>query len=80
MTKYTLVKDKLYRMLDYYTCKAKNCKVFSECFSNIGWFIVETTEVIIKSDLVYLDKNRLLKWINSEIIVLYIAYTMNSKN
>lgn len=80
MTKYTLVKDKLYRMLDYYTCKAKNCKDFSECFLNIGWFIVETTEVIIKSDLVYLDKNRLLKWINSEIIVLYIAYTMNSKN
>lgn len=80
MTKYTLVKDKLYRMLDYYTRKAKNCKDFSECFSNIGWFIVETTEVISKSDLVYLDKNRLLKWINSEIIVLYTAYTMKSKN
>lgn len=80
MTKYTLVKDKLYRMLDYYTCKAKNCKDLFECFSNIGWFIVETSEVISKSDLAYLDKNKLLKWVNSEIIVLYIAYTMKTKN
>lgn len=80
MTKYTIVNDKLYRMLDYYTCKAKNCKDFFECFSNIGWFIVETSEVISKSDLTYLDKNKLLKWANSEIIVLYIAYKMKSKN
>ncbi len=80
MTKYELVKDKLYRMLDYYTRKAKNCKDLPECFSNIGWFIVETSEVISKSDLAYLDKNKLLKWVNSEIIVLYIAYTMKSKN
>lgn len=79
MTKYTLVKDKLYRMLDYYTCKVKNCKDFSECFSNIYWFIVETTEVINKSDLVYSDKIKLLKWVYSEITVLYMSYAMQSK-
>ena len=80
MTKYTLVKDKLYRMLDYYTCKAKNCKDFSECFSNIYWFIVETTEVINKSDLAYSDKIKILKWVYSEITVLYMSYAMQSKN
>lgn len=28
MTKYTLVKDKLYRMLDYYTSKVKKLQRF----------------------------------------------------
>ena len=32
MTNYTLVKDKLYRMLNYYTCKVKNCKDFLNVF------------------------------------------------
>lgn len=80
MTKYTLVKDKLYRILGYYTRKAKNCKDFSECFSLIGWFIVEASEDINKSDLAYSDKIKLLKWVNSEITVLYMYYAMQSKN
>lgn len=78
MTKYTLVKDKLYRMLEHYTFKAKNCKDFFECYSTIGWFIVETTEIISKSDLDYSDKKKLLIWINSEISVLYMFYKMHN--
>lgn len=78
MTKYTLVKDKLYRMLENYTFKAKNCKDFFECYSIIGWFIAETSEIISKSDLDYSDKKKLLIWINSEISVLYMFYKMHN--
>lgn len=74
MTKYTLVRDKLYRIINYYIDKAKNCKDFFEYYLNIGWYIVETTEIISKSGLDYSDKKKLLNWINSEISVLYIYY------
>ena len=74
MIKYVLVKNKLYRTLDYYIDKAKNCKDLFECYSNIGWFIVETSEIISKSDLDYSDKKKLLIWVNSEISVLYRFY------
>lgn len=74
MTKYALIRDKLYHTLDYYISKAKNCKDFIECYSNIGQFMTETSEIISKSDLDYSDKKKLLNWINSEISVLYMYY------
>lgn len=78
MTKYTLVSDKLYMILDYYIGKAKNCKDFFECYFNIAWFLVETGEIISKSTLDYSDKKKLLIWINSEISVLYMYYKMHN--
>lgn len=74
MTKYALVRDKIYHKLDYYIDKAKNCKDFFECYLNIAWFMQETGEIISKSDLDYSDKKKLLKWVNSEISVLYMYY------
>lgn len=78
MTKYTLVKDKLYRMLDYYTCKAKECKDFLEWHTLISRYLVESSEFISKSDLSYSDKIKLLKWVNSEITVLYMSFSIQS--
>ena len=80
MTKYTLVSDKLYRILDYYIDKAKECKDFLEWNTVIGWYLVESSEIVSKSDLSYSDKIKLIKWLNSEIIVLYMTYTMYLKN
>lgn len=80
MTKYTLVQDKLYQILGYYTDKAKECKDFLEWHILISWYLVESSEFISKSDLSYLDKIKLLKWVNSEISVLHMSFAMQPKN
>lgn len=74
MTKNTLVKDKLYRTLNYYIDRAKECKDFFELHTLIGWYLVESSEVVSKSDLDNPTKKQLLLWINSEISVLYNMY------
>ena len=80
MTKYTLVKDKLYRIFDYYIGKAKECKDFFECHTLIDWYIVESSEVVSKSALDNPAKKELLFWVNSEISVLYSIYKLYSKD
>lgn len=78
MTKYTLVQDKLYQIFDYYNDKAKECKDFLEWHTLISWYLVESSEFISKSDLSYSDKIKLLKWVNLEITVLYMSFSMQS--
>lgn len=80
MTKYKLVKDKLYQKLDYYSEKSRECKDLMEFFTTLGWFIVESSEVISKSALQYSDKKKLLFWICEEMNVLYMLYKLNTKN
>lgn len=80
MTKYELVKDKLFQKLDYYSEKTRECKDLSEFFIMLGWFIVESSEVISKSDLEYPDKKQLLFWMCKETNVLYMLYKLNTKN
>lgn len=80
MTKYTLVSDKLYRILDYYIDKAKECKDLLEWYILIGWYLVEASEVVSKSGLDNSAKKQLLIWVNSEISVLYSIYKLYSKD
>ena len=80
MTKYELVKDKLFQKLNYYSEKAIECKDLVEFFIMFGWFIVESSEVISKSDLEYSDKNKLLFWVSEEMKVLCELYKLNTKN
>lgn len=74
MTRYTLVKDKLHRIFNYYIKKARECKDLIEFFSLLGWFIVETSEVISKSDLSHKDKETLVFWVKDEMTVLRMIY------
>lgn len=80
MTKYDLVKDKIYQKIDYYIEKTRECKDLIEFFTLLGWFIVESSEFISKSDLDYSDKKKLLFWICEEMNVLYMLYKLNTKN
>ena len=80
MTKYELVKDKIYRKLRYYIEKARECEDLIEFLKLIGWFIVESSEAISKSDLGYSDKKKLLLWAIEEMNVLYMIYKLNIKN
>ena len=80
MTKYELVKDKLFQKLNYYTEKTRECKDLIEFFIVLGWFTVESSEVISKSDLQYSDKKKLLLWSCEEKNVLYELYKLNTKN
>lgn len=80
MTKYELVKDKIYQKLNYYIEKARECKDLVEFFRVIGWFIVELSEFISKSDLDYSDKKKLLFLSIEEMNVLYMIYKINIKN
>lgn len=80
MTKYELVKDKIYQKLNYCIEKARECKDLIEFFTLIGWFIVESSEFISKSDLDYSDKKKLLFWVIEEMNVLYMIYKLNIKN
>lgn len=80
MTKYELVKDKLFHKLNYYSEKAIECKDLIEFSIMIGWFTVESSEVISKSDLQYSDKKKLLLWMCQEQYVLYEIYKLNTKN
>lgn len=80
MTKYELVKDKIHQKLDYYIEKAIECKDLIEFFTMLGWFIVESSEFISKSDLDYSDKKKLLFWVCEEMNVLYMLYKLNTKN
>ena len=77
MTKYELVKDKLFKNLNYYSEKAIECKDLVEFFIILGWFTVESSEVISKSDLQYSDKKKLLFWVSEEMNVLYEYYKLN---
>ncbi len=80
MTKYDLVKDKIYQKIDYYIEKARECKDLIEFFTLLGWFIAESSELISKSDLEYSDKKELLLWVREEMNVLYMIYKLNIKN
>lgn len=80
MTKYELVKDKLFQKLNYYSEKARECEDLIEFFTMLGWFIQESSEVISKSGLDYSDKKKLLFWICDETNVLYMLYKLNTKN
>lgn len=80
MTKYVLVKDKLFQKFNYYIEKVRECKDLTEFFNLLGWFIVESSEVISKSDLQYSDKKKLLYWVCDETNVLYELYKLNTKN
>lgn len=80
MTKYELVKDKLLQELNYYSEKTRECKDLIEFFIMLGWFTVESSEVISKSDLQYSDKKKLLFWMIEEKNVLYELYKLNTKN
>lgn len=80
MTRYELVKDKLFQKLDYYSEKTRECNDLIEFFTLSGWFIVESSEFISKSDLDYSDKKKLLFWEIEEMNVLYMLYKLNIKN
>lgn len=80
MTKYELVKDKIYQKLNYCIEKARECKDLIEFFTLLGWFIVESSEFISKSDLDYSDKKKLLFWAIEEMNVIYMIYKLNIKN
>lgn len=80
MTKYELVKDKIYQKLNYYIEKARECTDLIEFFNLLGWFIAESSEFISKSDLDYSDKKKLLLWVCDEMNVLYRHYKLNIKN
>lgn len=81
MTKYELVKDELFQKLNYYSEKARECKDLIEFFNMLGWFTIETSEVISKSDLQYSDKKELLLFlVYGEKYVLYEFYKLNTKN
>ena len=80
MTKYELVKDRLFQKLDYYIGKAIECKDLIEFFITLGWFTVESSEVISKSDLQYSDKMELFFWVSKEMNVLCEFYKLNTKN
>ena len=80
MTNYILVKDKLFQKLNYYSEKTRECKDLIEFFIVLGWFTVESSEVISKSDLQYTDKKKLLFWMSEEMNVLYMIYKSNTKN
>lgn len=80
MTKYELVKDKLFQKLNYYSEETRECKDLIEFFNVLGWFTVESSEVISKSDLQYTDKKKLLFWMMEEMNVLYMFYKLNTKN
>ena len=80
MTKYELVKDKLFQKLNYYSEEARECKDLIEFFNVLGRFTVELSEVISKSDLQYTDKKKLLFWMREEMNVLYMFYKLNTKN
>lgn len=81
MTKYELVKDELFKKLNYYSEKAIECKDLIEYFNMVGWFTVETCEVLSKSDLQYSDKKELvfLMLVYGEKYVLYEFYKLNTK-
>lgn len=80
MTKYELVKDKLFKKFNYYSEKVRECKDLIEFFTMIGWFIVESSELISKSDLEYSDKKKLLLWSSEEMNVLCVIHKLNTKN
>ena len=80
MTKYELVKDKLFKKLNYYSEKTRECKDLIEFLITLGWFTVESSEVISKSDLQYSDKMELLFWVSDEMNVLCELYKLNTKN
>ena len=46
----------------------------------LGWFTVESSEVISISDLQYSDKMELLFWVSEEMNVLCELYKLNTKN
>lgn len=79
MTKYELVKDKLFHKLNYYSEKTRECKDLIEFFIMKSWFTVESSEFISKSDLQYSDKKKLLLWVHEEQNVLYEIYKLNTK-
>lgn len=80
MTKYELVKDKLFKKINYYSEETRECKDLIEFFNVLAWFTVESSEVISKSDLQYTDKKKLLFWMSKEMNVLYMLYKLNTKN
>ena len=80
MTKYELVKGRLFQVLDYYIKKARECKDLIEFFSMLGCFIEESSEVISKSGLDYSYKKKLIFWMCEEMNVLYMLYKLNTKN
>ena len=80
MTKYELVKDKLFNNFNYYIEKTIECKDLVEFSLIIGWFIVESCEVISKSGLEYPDKKKLLFWVTDETNVLCELHKLNTKN
>ena len=80
MTKYELVKDKIYQKLNYCIGKARECKDLIEFFTLLGWFIEESSEFISNSDLDYSDKKKLLFWAIEEMNVIYMIYKLNIKN
>ena len=80
MTKYDLVKDKIYQKIDYYIEKARECKDLIEFFTLLGWFIAESSELISKSDLEYSDKKELLLWVREEMNVCGDIYNKSYSN
>lgn len=80
MTKYVLVKDKLFQKFNYYSEKTRECKDLIEFFNLLGWFTVESSEIISKSDLQYSDKKKLLDWVCDETILLNEIYKLITKN
>ena len=80
MTKYELVKDKIYQKLNYCIEKARECQDLIEFFTLLGWFIEESSEFISNSDLDYSDKKKLLFWAIEEMNVIYMIYKLNIKN
>lgn len=71
---YSLIKDKLYKVLNYYTNIMLECNDFSEAYLKISWYLVESSEIVCKSDLDRDSKKHLLKFITSEIVVLFQYY------
>ena len=58
MTKYELVKDKLYKLLNYYLSKARECKAPIEFLLLMYYFIIGACKVINKADLSSSDKDK----------------------
>ena len=80
MTNYELVKDKLYKLLNYYLSKARESKDPIEFLLLMCYFIIGACKVINKADLSSSDEDKLLIWLKEEMAVLRMLYTCKSKN
>lgn len=80
MTNYELVKDKLYKLLNYYLSITRECKDPIEFLLLMCYFMIGACKVINEADLSSSDEDKLLIWLKVEMTVLHMPYTCKSEN